>query len=172
MPDVDHAIKAIIEYFSLTIDRMNNDEVLYTNPERYKSALADYYGNASQIKALIDGYKEQIEVAQKNERIAKSQLKHQNDSMQKLYDKNGLLMAEISYLREHYYMKETKTEIVRVPIRTEPRDAYDMPELCAITDNLLYRLRNDPQYDPDLTFKHQYKSKLKTTTHLDIQINN
>jgi hypothetical protein len=172
MQNVDHAIKAIIDYFSLTIDRMNNDEVLYTNPERYKSALADNYGNASQIKALIDGYKEQIEVAQKNERIAKSQLKHQNDSMQKLYDKNGLLMAEISYLREHYYMKETKTEIVRVPIRTQPRDAYDMPNRWQNVDNHLFRKVHDPSYNPEAKFVNEYKSKLKTTTHLDIQINN
>lgn len=170
LSEIDHSINALVNYFAQTKSRLDNDEVLYKDHQAYQKALGDYWAEATKIKGLFEALKLEVEKARKETRIEKVQNDRLSNELSRVLEVSSLQQTELTFLRNEYYMKPTKTEVKLVPYRIEPRDAFDMPNRWQNVENHLFRQMHDPDYNPEEKFVEAYKSKLKTTLHLDINI--
>ena len=151
---------------------MENNEVLYKSEDGFKSSLADVLATAKNIEATIKSLIEQVNAKSGNKRIEwlESELAKQQNFIDQIKERNGKLMAENHELRIEYYNKPYRETIKIVPFRVAPRDCFDLQTHSTIAMNHIFRAMNDPSYMPEEKFNNQFKSKLRTTVHLDPNI--
>lgn len=167
LSEIDPSINAIVNYFAQTKSRLDNDEVLYKDHQAYQKALGDYWAEATKIKGLFEALKLELEKAKESERKANARADRMAEEKEQLWQKHEQLLLLNREYRRDYTSKPVREVVKIVPMRNQPRDAYDLKELGQITENLIFRKMHDPNYCPDELFDKKYKSKLKTTLHLD-----
>jgi hypothetical protein len=168
--EIDPSISQIVKYFSMTLERLQNDEVLYKDEEKYKTALADYLSIANSLKGLFDAKTRELDAQREETRKANAIIKSRDKQLDELWQKHEQLMIVNREYRRDYTSKPVREVVKVVAMRNQPRDAHDIAELAQTTENLIFRMMHDKSYQPDELYHKKYKSKLKSTLHLDINI--
>lgn len=166
----DEAIEIILRTFQRFLKNIENDEVLYKDEKAMKSFLADMVAEASSLKSTMEALRQDVRIAQESERKAKAIAERKADELENLWQKHEKLLIVNREYRRDYTSKPVREIIKTVPMRIDPRDAHDMPQRWQHVENHLFRLCHDKNYNPDAKYRNQFGSKLKTTTHLDINI--
>lgn len=166
----DEAIDIILRTFQRFLKNIENDVVLYTNENDMKAFLADMIAEATTIKGTLDALRQDVRIAQESEKKQMAIAERKAKELEELWQKHEQLLLVNREYRRDYTSKPVREIVKIVPMRNQPRDAYDFEELSQIAENHIFRKIHDPKYQPEEIFENKYKSKLKTTLHLDINI--